>query len=78
LIINISEIPMNLRSFIVAYSAALLVWLGLTFVTPQSVQRYRPTDAASAKTAAPKAEPTDETKAANSDSKPAWTVSVSR
>jgi hypothetical protein len=66
---------MKLRSFIVIYSAALLLWLGLTFVTPQSVQRYRPTDAASAKTAAP--EPTDETKAANSDSKSEWTVSTS-
>jgi len=69
---------MSLRSFIVAYSATLLVWLGLTFVTPQPVQRYRPTDAASAKTVAPKAEPTEETKTANSDSKSGWTVSVSR
>jgi hypothetical protein len=68
---------MKLRPFIFIYSAALLLWLGLTFVTPQSVQRYRPTDAASAKTAAPKPELTDETKAANSDSKPAWTVSAS-
>ncbi len=69
---------MSLRSFIVAYSAALLVWLGLTFVTPQSVQRYRPTDAASAKTVVPKAESTEETNTANSDSKPGWTVSASR
>ena len=68
---------MKLRPFIFIYSAALLLWLGLTFVTPQSVQRYRPTDAASAKTAAPKPELTDETKAANSDSKSAWTVSAS-
>jgi hypothetical protein len=77
LIFNISETPMKLRPFIVVYSAALLLWLGLTFVTPQPAQRYRPTDATSAKTAAPKPESTDETKAANSDSKPAWTVSAS-
>jgi hypothetical protein len=68
---------MKLRPFIFIYSAALLLWLGLTFVTLQPAQRYRPTDAASAKTAAPKPEPTNETKAANSDSKPAWTVSAS-
>lgn len=69
---------MKLRPFIVVYSATLLLWLGLTYVTPQPVQRYRPTDTASAKTATPKPEPTDETKAANSDSKPTWTVSASR
>jgi hypothetical protein len=77
LIFNISETPMKLRPFIVVYSAALLLWLGLTFVTPQPAQRYRPTDATSAKAATPKPEPTDETKAANSDNKPAWTVSAS-
>jgi hypothetical protein len=77
LIVNISETPMKLRPFIVVYSAALLLWLGLTFVTPQPAQRYRPTDATSAKTAAPKPESTDETKATNSDNKPAWTVSAS-
>ncbi len=69
--------PMKLRPFIFIYSAALLLWLGLTYVTPQPVQRYRPSDAASAKTATPKPEPTDETKAANSDSKSEWTVSAS-
>jgi hypothetical protein len=68
---------MKLRPFIFIYSAALLLWLGLTFVTPQPAQRYRPTDATSAKTAAPKPGPTDETKATNSDNKPAWTVSAS-
>jgi hypothetical protein len=68
---------MKLRPFIFIYSAALLLWLGLTFVTPQPAQRYRPADATSAKTAVPKPEPTDETKAANSDSKPEWTVSAS-
>jgi hypothetical protein len=68
---------MKLRPFIVVYSAALLLWLGLTYVTPQPVQRYRPTGTTFAKAAAPKPEPTDETKAANSDSKPAWTVSAS-
>jgi len=78
LILNISERPMKLRPFIFIYSATLLLWLGFTFVTPQSAQRYRPTDATSDQTAAPKPEPTDETKAANSDSKPAWTVSASQ
>ena len=68
---------MKLRPFIVVYSAALLLWLGLTFVTTQSVQLYRPTDATSAKTAVSKPESTNETKAANSESKPAWTVSAS-
>jgi hypothetical protein len=78
LIFNISETPMKLRPFICIYSAALLAWLGLTFVTPQPAQRYRPTAVASAKTATPKPESTDETKAANSDSKPAWTASASQ
>ncbi|MEY5012835.1 MAG: hypothetical protein RLY69_550, partial [Verrucomicrobiota bacterium] len=36
---------MKLRPFICMYSAALLAWLGLTFVTPQPAQRYRPSDA---------------------------------
>jgi len=70
--------PMKLRPFIFIYSAALLLWLGLTYVTPQPVQRYRPAGTASAKTATPKPESTDDTKAANFDSKPAWTVSASR
>ncbi|MEY5019990.1 MAG: hypothetical protein RLZ22_1078, partial [Verrucomicrobiota bacterium] len=35
---------MKLRPFICMYSAALLAWLGLTFVTPQPAQRYRPSD----------------------------------
>ncbi len=68
---------MKLRPFIFIYSAALLLWLGLTFVTPQPVHRYRPVDATPAQTAVPKPEPTDETKAANSDSKSEWTVSAS-
>jgi hypothetical protein len=68
---------MKLRPFIFIYSAALLLWLGLTYVTPQPAQRYRSADATSAKTAVPKPEPTDETKAANSDSKSEWAVSAS-
>ncbi len=68
---------MKLRPFIFIYSAALLAWLGLTYVTPQPAQRYRPIAPASAKTATTKPESTDETKAANSDSKSEWTVSAS-
>ena len=69
---------MKLRSFIFIYSAALLLWLGLTYVTPQPAQRYRPSDAASAKTATPKPEPTDETKAENLVSEPQRSISASR
>lgn len=49
---------MKLRPFIVVYSAALLLWLGLTFVTPISAQRYRKPSASATAPATPKADPT--------------------
>ena len=35
---------MKLRPFIFIYSAALLLWLGLTYVTPQPVQQNQLND----------------------------------
>ncbi len=67
---------MKLRPFICIYSAALLLWLGLTFVTSQSVQRYRSSDSDPVTSANPK--PIDQTKATNSDPKHERTFSTSR
>jgi hypothetical protein len=67
---------MKLRPFICMYSAALLAWLGLTFVTPQPAQRYRPSDADPVTNATPK--PIDQTEAANSKSEREWIFSSSR
>lgn len=67
---------MKLRPFIFIYSAALLAWLGLTFVTPQSVQRYRPSAPTSAKTPMPK--PADQANMAISVSQAERAASASR
>lgn len=67
---------MKLRPFIFIYSATLLAWLGLTYVTPQPAQRYRPSSPASAKTAAPKQ--ADPSQAENPDRDEERSVSASR
>ena len=69
---------MKLRPFIFIYSAALLAWLGLTYMKPQPAQRYRPSAPASAKTATTKPESTSETKAENLVSEPQRSISASR
>jgi len=67
---------MKLRPFIFIYSTALLAWLGLTFVTTQSVQRYRPSAPASAKS--PMLQPADQANMAISDSQAQRAASASR
>lgn len=69
---------MKLRPFIFIYSATLLAWLGVTYVTPQPTQRYRPSAPATAKNTPTIPAPTEQPKAKNLESEPERSVSASR
>ena len=69
---------MKLRPFIFVYSATLLAWLGVTYVTPQPTQRYRPSAPATTKNTPTMPAPTEPSEAENLESKPERSVSASR